>query len=33
VHFRDDTGALHAALLVDAPFYDPKNLRQRGEAA
>jgi sarcosine oxidase subunit alpha len=33
VHFRDDTGALHAALLVDPPFHDPKNLRQHGEAA
>jgi sarcosine oxidase subunit alpha len=33
VHFRDDGGALHAALLVESPFYDPKNLRQRGDAA
>lgn len=33
VQFRDDTGALHAATLVETPFYDPKNLRQRREAA
>jgi sarcosine oxidase subunit alpha len=33
VHFRDDTGALHAALLVETPFYDPRNQRQRMEAA
>jgi sarcosine oxidase subunit alpha len=33
VQFRDDSGALHAALLVEAPFYDPQNLRQRAEVA
>ncbi len=33
VQFRDDSGALHAARLVDAPFYDPQNLRQRMAAA
>jgi sarcosine oxidase subunit alpha len=32
VQFRDDTGALHAALLVDPPFYDARNQRQRMEA-
>ncbi len=33
VQFRDDTGALHAAQLVDPLFYDPRNQRQRMEAA
>jgi sarcosine oxidase subunit alpha len=31
VAFRDDSGALHRALLVEPPFYDPQNLRQRPE--
>ena len=30
--FRDDGGQLHAAQVVETPFYDPQNLRQR-EAA
>jgi sarcosine oxidase subunit alpha len=33
VAFRDDGGALHRALLVEPPFYDPQNLRQRPEGA
>jgi sarcosine oxidase subunit alpha len=33
VRFRDDAGVLHAAQVVDPPFYDPGNLRQQAEAA
>jgi sarcosine oxidase subunit alpha len=33
VQFRDDRGVLHAAVVVEPPFYDPDNLRQRMEAA
>lgn len=33
VRFRDDAGRLHEAELVEPPFYDPDNLRQRMEAA
>jgi sarcosine oxidase, subunit alpha len=33
LQFRDDTGALHNARLVAPPFYDPRNQRQRMEAA
>jgi sarcosine oxidase, subunit alpha len=33
VQFRDDAGALHAATLVAAPFYDPLNARQQGGTA
>ncbi len=29
VHFRDDTGALHAATIVAPPFYDARGERQR----
>jgi sarcosine oxidase subunit alpha len=33
VQFRDEQGALHAAEVVEPPFYDPDNRRQRMEAA
>jgi hypothetical protein len=33
VQFRDDTGVLHAAQLVEPHFYDPRNQRQRMEGA
>jgi sarcosine oxidase subunit alpha len=33
VQFRDDAGAMHAALVVEPPFYDPGNTRQRPEVA
>ena len=33
VQFRDDAGTLHRAVLREAPFYDPQNLRQKPECA
>jgi sarcosine oxidase subunit alpha len=33
LQFRDDAGAMHGALVVEPPFYDPGNKRQRPEAA
>jgi hypothetical protein len=33
IQIRADGGALLAARVVPAPFYDPKNARQKGAAA